>query len=157
MLANYLLILKESLEKKLSILQDIEFKSKEQAQMIKDELPFEDIDKNMDDKESLIDELERLDEGFDSLYAKIKSELADNKDQFREEIKTIQELISKVMETSASIEVIESRNKTAMTNRFVNEKKDLSDKRAISSTAYDYYKTANKLQAVGPQFLDSKQ
>lgn len=157
MLANYLLILKESLEKKLSILQDIEFKSKEQAQMIKDELPFEDIDKNMDDKESLIDELERLDEGFDSLYAKIKSELADNKDQFREEIKTIQDLISKVMETSASIEVIESRNKTAMTNRFVNEKKDLSDKRAISSTAYDYYKTANKLQAVGPQFLDSKQ
>lgn len=157
MLANYLLILKESLEKKLSILQDIESKSKEQAQMIKDELPFEDIDKNMDDKESLIDELERLDEGFDSLYAKIKSELADNKDQFKEEIKTIQDLISKVMETSASIEVIESRNKTAMTNRFVNEKKDLSDKRAISSTAYDYYKTANKLQAVGPQFLDSKQ
>lgn len=157
MLANYLLILKESLEKKLSILQDIEFKSKEQAQMIKDELPFEDIDKNMDDKESLIDELERLDEGFDSLYSKIKAELADNKDQFKEEIKIIQGLISKVMETSASIEVIESRNKTAMTNRFANEKKDLSDKRAISSTAYDYYKTANKLQAVGPQFLDSKQ
>lgn len=157
MLANYLLILKESLEKKLSILQDIEFKSKEQAQMIKDELPFEDMDKNMDDKESLIDELERLDEGFDSLYSKIKAELADNKDQFKEEIKIIQGLISKVMETSASIEVIESRNKTAMTNRFVNEKKDLSDKRAISSTAYDYYKTANKLQAVGPQFLDSKQ
>lgn len=156
MLGNYLQMLGESLEKKLDILTAIEEKSLEQSALIKDEASYEAIDKNMDDKVELISKLTVLDEGFESLYEKIKKTLEADKDNYKPQIKELQQLIAQVTEKSASIQAIEARNKKAMETRFSAERKRLSDKRMISNVSYDYYKTSSKLQAVGPQFLDKK-
>lgn len=156
MLGNYLQMLGESLEKKLDILTAIEEKSLEQSALIKDEASYEAIDKNMDDKVELISKLTILDEGFESLYEKIKKTLEADKDNYKPQIKELQQLIAQVTEKSASIQAIEARNKKAMETRFSAERKRLSDKRMISNVSYDYYKTSSKLQAVGPQFLDKK-
>lgn len=156
MLSNYLQILSESLDKKANILGKIESLSNEQSALIADNASLEEIDANMDKKAELINELTLLDEGFESLYNKIKAEIEDKKEEHADAIKNIQSLIAKVMEKSTSIQAIEARNKVAMEKRFAAEKKELSQRSVVSSVAYDYYKTSNKLQAVPPQFLDSK-
>ena len=154
---NYVQILKESLVEKRAILTQLEQKSKEQSSMIaSDDFTLEEIDKNMDEKEKLIEKLERLDLGFDNLYEKIKTELVGNKDKYKEQIGTLQKLISQIMEQSASIEAIEARNKKAMEERFNKERKQLQVRKNASDAAYHYYKSANKLSYVNPQFLDQK-
>lgn len=156
MLDRYLQILTESLEKKLDILKGIEDKCIEQSALISKSAPIEDINKNMEDKDKLITELLKLDEGFDAMYENIKSELLANKADYATQIRKIQQLIGDVMSKSANIEAAEARNKAQMDLRFARERKQLNKQHTASNAAYDYYKVTNKLTAVTPQFLDKK-
>ena len=156
MLDKYLKILSESLDKKTELLKSIEEKSREQSELIKDMAELEAIDANMDQKDALITELIKLDEGFEAMYENIKSELADHNDEHKDAIADIQGKITRVMELSTSIEAIEARNKNEMEKRFSFERKNLQDQRKVSTAAYDYYKVSNKLNAVTPQFMDKK-
>ena len=157
MIGNYLQILQDSLVKKLELLTQIEEKSKEQKQMIKaSEVDLEAIDANMDEKNILIQEVLKLDDGFESLYQRIRTELADHKDEYKSEIAEIKDLISKVTEKSASIRAIEARNKSEMDLYFGNQKKSIKVQKNAMSVARDYYQNMNKVKSVSPQFLDQK-
>lgn len=156
MLSKYLKILSESLDRKTDILESIESKSREQSELIRDMAQLDEIDANMDEKDALITELIKLDEGFEALYDNIRAELNEHKDEHKDEITGIQDKIRRVMELSTSIEATEARNKAEMEKRFSFEKKNIQDQRKASSAAYDYYKVSNKLNAVTPQFMDRK-
>lgn len=156
-LGSLLQILRDSLSQKLLILQAIEAKSKEQAELIaKPDVSLEAIDQNMEEKSVLIDKLTKLDAGFEALYDNIRKELAEHKDLFKDEIAAIQELIAKVMERSTSIEALEARNKVAIEGIFANRKKELQHRKTASSVARHYYETTNRLNVINPQFLDKK-
>ena len=156
MLKKYLQILDESLDKKLEILTQIEKLSRDQAEMITSEAPFEEIDANMDSKAELIDQINRMDVGFTAMYDNMKVELEKDKDMYKDEIEGLKKKITSVMEKSTTIEAVEARNKTAMEKRFAIEHKSNSDKITKASAALDYYNVANRLNVVTPQFLDSK-
>lgn len=157
MMKNYLQILQDSLEKKLDLLVQIEEKSLEQSEMIKRvDIPYEDIDSNMDIKAKLIDRVLALDEGFENVYEKIREELIPNKEQYKVEIVSIRNLIEKITAKSASIQAIEARNRTGMDIAFSNQKKEVQSKKNAMSVARDYYQNMNKVKHVSPQFLDQK-
>ena len=150
-------ILQDSLEKKIGLLEAIEQKSKEQEAIIKKEnFTFQEMDENMDAKSELIEQLSLLDNGFETLYEKIREELLGNKDQYRVQIEDIQNLIVEVTARGASIEAIEARNKAAIEAYFSREKKELQKRKNVSNVARSYYKTANQISNVAPQFLDTK-
>lgn len=155
MLKKYLQILDESLDKKIDILTQIEKLSREQADLINDGT-FEEIDINMDSKTELIEQINRMDDGFSAMYDNIKTELEKNKSEFADEIAVLKKKITSVMEKSTSIEAVEARNKAAMEKRFAIEHKSNSEKINKASAAMDYYNVANKLNVITPQFLDSK-
>lgn len=157
MMESYLSILEDSLNKKLELLKKIEGKSLEQSMMLKDRtIRSEFIDRNMDEKLEMINEVIHLDDGFESLYEKIRDELNQNKDKYRDRIKELQDLIGKVTEKSTSIQAIEARNKSQMEIYFSNRKKEIQSKRSAMSVAKDYYQNMNKVKNVTPQFLDRK-
>lgn len=157
MMNNYLQILQESLVQKLDILSQIEEKSKEQGLMAaRPDVTLEEIDANMDEKAALLDKLTKLDAGFEALYDNIRKELLENKDAYKEQIRVIQELVSEVMAKGASIEALEARNKAAIEEIFRSRRKELQHKKNVSNAAHSYYKAANKLTYVNPQFLDQK-
>ena len=156
-LESLLQILQDSLEQKVVLLTAIEEKSKEQEMLIKkDNFTFKEIDENMDAKSALIEKLTLLDSGFETLYAKIREELLENKDQYRVQIEEIQNLIVEVTARGASIEAIEARNKAAIEAYFKKEKRIIQNKKNVSSVAQNYYKTAKNLNNIPPQFLDQK-
>lgn len=157
MMTSYLQILQDSLVKKYELLCRIEAKSLEQADMLKGQnVDLAKIDLNMDEKAELIDEVLSLDNGFESIYEKIHTELLPKKEQYKTQIAALQKLIEKVTEKSASIQAIEARNKAQMDIFFSNQKKELQGKRNAMSVARDYYQNMNKVRHVSPQFLDQK-
>ena len=157
MISNYLQILQESLERKLGLLTEIEAKSKEQSAMLKlSNLDMTSVDRNMDEKNKLIQEVLKLDDGFEHLYARIKEELSVNKEHYKTQILQLQALISKVTEKSTAIQVIEARNKSEMDIYFSKQKKSIQHRRNAMSVANDYYQNMNKVKHVSPQFLDKK-
>ena len=112
MIENYLGILEESLEKKVLVLDEIEDYTAKQERLLKQEkVSMEELDANMEQKDGLIQKLTALDDGFETLYERVKEQLSTNKDAYKNQIKRIQELITKVTEKSVSIQAKESRNK----------------------------------------------
>mgnify|MGYP006328398481 CR=1 FL=1 len=156
MLGRYLKILDESLDKKLALLKEIEDLSLSQSVMIGDGAAFEDIDANMDDKAALIDRINKLDEGFQAMYDNIKENLEAQKEEYEDEIELIKKKISEVMSCSTQIQAIEARNKAAMEQRFAKAHKDIRSRTVHASQVQDYYKVANRLNAITPQFMDKK-
>ena len=157
MIMSYLNILQDSLIKKLELLEQIEKKSLEQSEMIRgNNVDLELVDANMDEKARLIDEVMKLDNGFESIYEKVREQLLANKEQFKVQIHNLQGLIAKVTEKSTSIQVIEARNKAQMDIVFATQKKDVQNRKNAMSVARDYYQNMNKVKYVSPQFMDHK-
>ena len=157
MIGSYLQILRDSLDKKWKLLTVIEEKSLEQSEMLKTpNVDLAEVDVNMDEKAELIEKVISLDDGFESVYEKIREQLLSNKEQYKDEIKIIKSMIEKVTEKSASIQAIEARNKAQMEVVFSSQKKSIQNRRNAMSVAKDYYQNMNKVKHVSPQFLDQK-
>ena len=73
---NYLQVLEKSLDKKMNVLQRIDALCIKQEKILKAEtMDEEEFDKSIEEKGELIEELTKLDKGFESLYAHIKEQL----------------------------------------------------------------------------------
>ena len=157
MLGTYLNILKESLEKKIEALMSIEEIGNAQSELLKKEsLDMEAFDRTVDEKDTYINELNKLDEGFETLYDKIKEELLEQKAQYAEQIKHLQELIGEITDKSVAIQAQESRNKALVEKHFTRERQELGKSRISSKAAYGYYKNMNKSTVVDSHFMDQK-
>ena len=157
MITSCLNILHDSLTKKMDLLEQIEKKSLEQSELIKDtNVNLDLVDFNMDEKANLIEEVLALDNGCQGIYDRIRSQLLENKEMYKVQIKKIQELIEKITEKSTSIQAIEARNKAQMDIIFATQKKEVQTRRNAMSVARDYYQNMNKVKHVSPQFLDHK-
>ena len=75
---NYIQIMISSLKKKISILEDISVQNEKQYEVSKSgKIDDEIMEQTYGEKERLINELQELDNGFDTLYTRVKDELAD--------------------------------------------------------------------------------
>ena len=143
----YITALIESLEKKISVLDEIITKNKEQAELLRsDPFSFEDFDKNTEEKGVLIFRLEKLDDGFESLYARVKEELDANREQYASEIKHMQDLIREITDKSASIQAEEARNKAALEAVFKSERDRIKTGRSGVKALQSYNQAMNYKQ-----------
>ena len=157
MTGNYLTLLEESLRKKLLVLDEIQqYNLKQQEIFQSGEADMDRFDEYVEEKGTLIEKLNSLDNGFESLYEKVAQELSENRDQYRDQIKRLQELVSEVTETGVAIQAQEARNKKLIEDFFAKERENLRDNRRSSKAAYDYYKNMSKSSVVLPQFMDRK-
>ncbi|MCH5275119.1 MAG: flagellar protein FliT [Lachnospiraceae bacterium] len=157
MMDNYLEILEDSLKQKSVILDKItEYNGKQEALLKQEKMSLEDFDFYMEQKDELIEQLGRLDDGFETLYERIRQQLQENKDAHKEQIGRLQRLITQVTEKSVSIQAQETRNKKLVEEYLAREKQQLGQDRQTSKAAYDYYKSMSNAGAVMPQFMDQK-
>lgn len=158
MVAASLDMLEESLIKKLEVMNKIQEENARQKEILSDpeEVDFEAFDKTLDVKGDYIDELNSLDEGFQSLFDRVKSEVGDHKELYAEQIKRMQSLIHDVMDASASIEAEERRNKALAEKYFSKEREKMANSKRSSAVAFNYYQTMSKSKDIPPQFLDKK-
>ncbi len=154
---EYIAILIQSLEKKKELLDKIIAKNKEQKYLFEDEGSDPDrLEENMKEKSEFIDQLNELDEGFQQIYDRVKMTLQGNKDSYKEEIRTMQRLITEITEKSATVQAQEQRNRALAEKRFANVKKGIRKARTSNQAASRYYKSMANLNVVDSQFLDEK-
>ena len=88
---NYLNVLEESLQKKLQVMAKIQDYNLRQQEIFRSEnVELEKFDEYVAEKGALIDEVTALDSGFETLYAKVSAELAENRDKYADQIKRLQ-------------------------------------------------------------------
>ena len=132
MTEGYIQILIESLEKKLVVLDKIIELDKRQLE-IATQQPFDMLvyDKSMDEKGVLIDEINRLDEGFTSTYERIKDEVQANPDKYRAfalECANVPEALADTYPTpSFTANAVPTQEQIARVNTWLVEKELLSE------------------------------
>ena len=106
---NQLTILSESLDKKLEVLQKIREYNKRQEEIFSAEkVDMSLFDDAVEEKQRLIDEVVRLDEGFEILYEKLAKELEGNRQRYAAQIRELQAKVAKVTELSVSVQAQEA-------------------------------------------------
>lgn len=157
MTENYLTVLEESLQKKLQVMEDIQQYNLRQQEMFQsDQVDMNQFDAYVEEKGALIERLESLDNGFESLYGKVAAELEENRAKYATQIKRLQELVTEVTDKSVMIQAQEARNKKLVEAYFQKAKGHIGDNRRTSKAAYDYYRNMSKGAVNLPQFMDRK-
>lgn len=157
MAENYLMIMIQSLKKKIQVLDCIIDANDRQKIGLEDPaLDPDDFDKIVEEKSKYIEHLDLLDQGFDKLFARVKEEVNNNKDAYKDEIKEMQGLIASITEKSNKIQVQEARNKDLMTQKFAKVHKQARDVRASQQAVNQYYQNMKRLNYIDPQFMDNK-
>ena len=154
---NYLSVLEDSLKKKLQILDELTDYTMQQQELLKvEELDYEAFDRLVDQKDPLIQRIMELDQGFETVYDRIKEQLLDNKEQYAAQIKALQSLIGELTDKSVKLQTMEQRNKSAIEQQFRKSREKIRQGRQNKQVALNYYKNMNNANYVPPQFLDDK-
>ena len=154
---NYIAILTSSLEKKITILEQIVIMNDEQKTLaLAEKFDYERFDAIYEEKGKLIAELNLLDSGFQSVYDRVKNTLEANKETYKEEILGLQKLVKRITDLSMEIQASEARNKALMEKSTSTLKQDVKTARATNKAAIDYYHSMARLNVIDPQFMDKK-
>lgn len=157
MTENYLQIMIESLEKKLEVLDKIHEVNKRQFE-VSTKRPFdvEAYDAVMDEKGELIDEINRLDDGFTSTYELVRDEVQSNPEKYKSKVLQMQELVREAVDKGVSIEAQEKRNKASMETALSTKRREIRERKVSANAATKYYSAVSRLNNVDPQLMDSK-
>lgn len=154
---TYVDIMIQSLQKKITVLEEIKKINITQKALLEDEKgDADDFDKTVEDKAALIEQIAQLDSGFDKLFERVKEDLNADKKAYADKIKMMQILIRSITDLSMELQAQESRNKDLMTRKFVSVRERAKVVRTNTKVASQYYQNMMQLNVVDPQFLDNK-
>lgn len=154
---EYIIVLKESLEKKLKVLDETYRICQMQFNIISGEDPdYEDFDRLFDDKEICIEKLSKLDEGFETIYQRVSEELKSNSKDYSELIEQMKGLITKITEVSTSISALEERIKNSVSDALIKERKGMADTKRSVNVAMNYYKNMAGTNVPDSIYMDKK-
>lgn len=154
---NYVSVLIESLQKKVVVLEQIIEKNKLQRLILMEEDVDGDLfEENMNEKSDLIDELNQLDDGFELVYERVKAAFEKGKEEYKEQIQTMQQLIRQITEKSTTIQIQEQKNRELAERKFSDSKKKIREVTSSRQVADKYHQNMGKSVYLEPQFMDSK-
>lgn len=156
---QYLSIMEESLQKKVTILDRISTLNVEQSDILnRADMKWDDFDENANRKMELIEEMQKLDDGFEDLFERVRQQLQapDGKEKYAETIARMQELIQSITEKSVSIQAQEARNKKLVEKYFEETRERIRKGRTSTRVAMDYYKSMSQEAFSSSHFMDSK-
>lgn len=157
MVKQYLKMLDQSLDQKKQMLDEmIEMTAAQKASLEKDQVDWTGFDDLVGKKAEMIERLDRMDDGFESVYDRIREELVRDKEQHKEFVTEIQKKIQAVSDASAALMAAERRNKELVEVKMADEKKKLQQRKTTSKVASNYYRSMNKVNLIDPQLMDKK-
>lgn len=155
---EYIKMLEESLITKVELLKQLQGLNQEQKNILEDpDSTPDELDENVDKKSAVIDRLDKMDEGFQSLYDKVKEELDSNRDAYTEEIKNMQESITLITDLSADVQAKEMQNKELAKAKFSYIRSQIRETKHGQKAVASYYASMmNNTGYEDSQFWDQK-
>lgn len=153
---NYIDMMVDSLNKKVAILEKIsECTDMQKHSVSAEKFDADEFDGFVEQKNKLIMEINKLDDGFETLYDRVKDELQQNREKYADEISVMQKQISRIVGLTSSIEAEEKRLKAEVESRFSKLKQNIKESRKNGRAVSSYYKSMSKIDTE-PQFMDRK-
>ncbi len=150
-------ILLQSLEKKTLLLDRMIQQNSVQEEILKaDDLDMDAFDEAINKQGSYLEELDRLDQGFEAVYDRVRQELIQDKERYRAEIIRMKELIQQITDKIVTLNAGNMRNKVLAENQFKKKRISIGTGASKNRAARNYYNNMNNLNYVSPQFYDSK-
>ena len=157
MTSKYMDSLEDGLKVKSQILDELYSLSVKQKELLQeDKIDWDEFDRLVDEKSVHVAKVNKLDEGFEIVFAKVKEEVIPNKALYKEQIEKMQLLIKEVTEKSTGLMALEQRNKKLVEDSFDGEKRRLASGRVTNKVASGYYNSMNKINYIDPQLMDQK-
>lgn len=136
----YVNMMVDSLNRKKRILEFILKKTREQENLLKDdEMDPDDFHAIIDEKGEQIDELNKIDEGFDTLFSYVEKEINENRMAYRTQIEQMQKLIGEVSELGIQIQALEHQNSGHFKVYLANQRKSIREFHVNNRTTASYY------------------
>lgn len=150
-------ILLQSLVKKNELLDQMIRQNSVQEELLKrEEFDMDAFDAAIDKQGHYVDELDKLDRGFEAVYDRVRNELMTNREHYRDEIARMKEQIQQITDKIVTLNAGNMRNKMLAENQFKKRKIAIGSGVSKNRVAKNYYNSMNNLNAVAPQFYDSK-
>ena len=150
-------ILLQSLEKKNKVLDQMILQNCLQERILKEEdLDMDAFDAAIEQQSDYVDELDKLDRGFEAVYDRVREELMQNKEHYRTEIARIKEQIQLITDKIVTLNAGNMRNKMLAEAQFKKKKLAIGSGVSKNRVATNYYNNMNNLNYVSPQFYDNK-
>ena len=154
---EYLNILITSLRKKGAILRELLSKTEEQKALLTDEtFSEEEFMELTEEKTVLLDNLNQQDDGFEALYKRVAPILQEKKAFYKEEVRTMQQLIREITDLSVQVQSLETRNRAGLELFLRNKRSEIRQVKRSRSVAVKYYNTMSKMNLDDSQFMDKK-
>ena len=155
--SNYLMIMVESLTKKIEILEKLlEYTKKQEMLLEEEEFRMEEFSKILDKKGELIDVLNTMDQGFEQVYERMEEEIKGKKEEHAHEILLMQQRIKNITDLSIKLQELEYKNKEKVEMQFSQKKNEIKTFRQSKDNVNKYYRVMSKTQVVDSAFLDKK-
>ncbi len=154
---TYISVLTKSLEEKAKVLEKLLEETLKQEEALSGEtFDEESFEASYKEKDKLLTELEKLDEGFEEVYSHVSDELKTRKDDHREEIERMQELIADITRKSTSLQALEESNRKRLQIVMSAGRKKIKDFRVSNKTAVAYYKNMAGTHKDGQSYFYDK-
>lgn len=157
-LAVYISVMKDSLQEKCDVLKEILALTQEQEQVLSHlgENP-DAFDEILEKKGRLIQRMQELDNGFDSLFQKAGDAIREAKQYYKPQIMEMQNAIRVITDYSVQIQALERKNKVKFENFVAAKRKEIRDFKVSNKTANSYYQNmANQHHQWQSYFMDKK-
>lgn len=136
----YVSMMSDTLKKKKQILLFLLQKTREQEILLKDEeMSMEAFNATIEEKGDKIEELNRLDEGFDALFQRVKEEIVSNRMAYKTQIQEMQKLLGEVSDLGIQIQALEHQNSGHFKVYLANQRKSIREFHVNHKTASSYY------------------
>ncbi len=158
MTQSYLDMMEDSLKRKVQLLNEILGENEIQRQVLANPEDVEEkaFDEAVERKGQLIDQMEELNQGFQSLFDKVKQEIGEHKELYKVQIQRMQKLITEITELSTKVQAGEQRNKNLADAYFSAARSQYKQGQRSASAAINYYATMKNFNNIPPQYYDSK-
>lgn len=155
---HYVQVLIDTIHKKEAVLHQIlEITKQQEALSKRDTYASDEMEEAMNEKEILIARLNYLDDGFESVYDRIRSELRNHIEDYRQEIGALQDAIRVCTELGNEIKILEERNRNRFSMLFSNARSQYATSRTQANVAQNYHKMMNHSKIADAYFVDHKQ
>lgn len=154
---SYIEILKQSLTKKIELLDTIMALNVLQKDMLENpDLDPDELEENLNRKADLVEQLSKLDDGFGQVYDRVRTELMENRAAYAEDIAQMKQDITAIMDKSTAIQSQEKRNQLLMQQKFTSVKKQIKEVKKSRQAVNSYYRNMMKMGTPDSTFLDYK-
>lgn len=154
---SYIEILKQSLTKKIELLDTIMALNVLQKDMLENpDLDPDELEENLNRKADLVEQLSKLDDGFSQIYDRVRADLTENCGAYSEDIAQMKRDITAIMDKSTAIQSQEKRNQVLMQQKFTSVKKQIKEVKKSRQAVNSYYRNMMKMGTPGSTFLDDK-